>query len=349
MRMDAHDDLAARAEAIGRQGPQFGVGEKFWYSDLGSDTAAAVVEKVSGMTIDRFVAERILKPLGMDDSFYLTQASAGGDDPRLARLATLYVGTPGKWTRFSTPEGRVVYPYAWGSQSLYATTADYARFLALWMDGGLVGGDRLLSEEAIARILTPTSPMKSLGSDGPYPCGFFGMKPHYGQMSMLYAAGQNPARGDVRVFGHGGSDGTAAWAFPEQDLIVCYFTQSRGQPTPIRLETTIQDALVMPEGGGEAPAEMQALLGSYRADFPPLNSEPFQVVYRCGKLAVDIPGQLVFELAEPDATGRRQFVFTDALAVSFRKDDQGNVTTLILHRGERTFELPRAKPTPASE
>src|SRR5690606_35656159 len=52
-RMDAHDDLAARAEAIGRQGPQFGVGEKFWYSDLGSDAAAAVVEKVSGMTIDR--------------------------------------------------------------------------------------------------------------------------------------------------------------------------------------------------------------------------------------------------------------------------------------------------------
>ena len=67
----------------------------------------------------------------------------------------------------STP----LYPYAWGSQTLYSTPADYARFLALLMDGGMAGGKRLLSNEAIGRILTPVSPMKAVGNDGPYPCG----------------------------------------------------------------------------------------------------------------------------------------------------------------------------------
>jgi CubicO group peptidase (beta-lactamase class C family) len=145
------------------------------------------------MTIDRFVAERILQPLGMVDSFYLSKA----DDPRKERVASVYIGSPGKWTRFWKPDGPPLYPFAWGSQTLYSTPADYARFLALWMDGDMVGDKRLLSTEAIARILTPASPMKSLGSDKPYPCGFFGMKPHYGQMSMLYAPGESPTQAEV--------------------------------------------------------------------------------------------------------------------------------------------------------
>jgi CubicO group peptidase (beta-lactamase class C family) len=346
MNMSANPDLKARADAIGTAGPQFAPGEKFWYSDAGSDAAAAIVERISGMTIDQFVAERILSPLGMADSFYLTKFDPMADDPRLGRVASVYVGSPGKWTRFWSPDSPPFYPYAWGSQSLYATTADYARLLAMWMDGGTVGDNRLLSDEAMARILTPTSPMKTLGSDQPYPCGFFGLKPHYGQMSMLYAAGESPARADVRIFGHGGSDGTAAWAFPAEDLIVCYFTQSRGQVSTIRLETTIQDALLQPEGA-EPPDDLKPLLGSYLADFEPFNNEPFQIVFRCGKLAVDVPGQLVFELAEPDAQGRRQFVFTDAIAVSFKKDGEGQVSALIVHQGGKSTELPRVKPADA--
>jgi hypothetical protein len=50
--------------------------------------------------------------------------------------------------------------------------------------------------------------------------------------------------GKVVVIGHGGSDGTTALAFPAEDLIVCYFTQSRGQNTTIRLETMIQENLM---------------------------------------------------------------------------------------------------------
>jgi Beta-lactamase len=237
-----------------------------------------------------------------------------------------------------------LYPFAWGSQTLYSTPADYARFLALWMDGGMADGKRLLSNEAIARILTPVSPMKALGSDGPYPCGFFGLKPQYGQMSMLYAPGESPTKTEVSAFGHGGSDGTGAWAFPAENLIVCYFTQSRGQVSTIRLETTIQDALLQREGADKVPDEMKPLIGTYYANFGPFKNAPFQVVFRCGKLALDIPSQLVFELREPDKEGRWQFVFTNSVAVSFKKDSGGKVLALVLHQSGMSFELPRDKP-----
>jgi len=345
-RIDAYSDLQAQTKAIGEKGPQSKPGEKFWYSDAGSDAAAAVVEKISGTTIDRFVVERILQPLGMTDSFYLSKADSKAKDPRKARLASLYFGSPGNWMRLWTPTGAPLYPFAWGSQTLYSTTADYARFLALWMDGGLVGGKRLLSDEAISRILTPASPMKSLGSDKPYPCGFFGLKPHYGQMSMLYAPGESPTRTEVRGFGHGGSDGTGAWAFPAEDLIVCYFTQSRGQASTIRLETTIQDALLPHKGSENAPDEMKPLLGAYYANFGPFKNTPFQVVFRCGKLALDIPTELVYELMEPDKEGRR-LVASGPTTVSFKKDVEGKVSALLMHRGKSTHEMPRNKPVDA--
>jgi CubicO group peptidase (beta-lactamase class C family) len=340
IKIDEYPDLQAQAKAIGENGPQFKPAEKFWYSDAGSDAAAAIVEKISGKTIDHFIAERILQPLGMTDSFYLSKV----DDPRKTRVASLYIGKPGAWTRYWKPDGKPFYPFAWGSQSLYSTTVDYARFLAMWMDGGMAGDKRLLSSEAITRILKPVSQMKALGSDKPYPSGFFGLKPHYGQMSMLHASGEQPTRKDVRVFGHGGSDGTGAWAFPAENLIVCYFTQSRGQASTIRLETTIQDALLPREGDEKVPEEMKPLIGTYYANFGPFKNTPFQVVFRCGKLALDVPSELVNELKEPDNDGRWKLVNSISNAVSFKKDRDGKVLALLLHKPNTTYELPRDKP-----
>ncbi|HVJ79680.1 MAG TPA: serine hydrolase domain-containing protein, partial [Planctomycetia bacterium] len=343
-RIDQYPDLQTQAKAIGTNGPESKPGEKFWYSDAGSDAAAAVVERISGKTIDRFVAERILQPLGMADSFYLSKA----DDPRKSRVASLYFGSPGKWARFWKPDGPPLYPFAWGSQTLYSTPADYARFLALWMDGGMAGGKRLLSKEAMDRILTPVSPMKALGSDKSYPTGFFGLKPHYGQMSMLYAPGERPTPKEVRGFGHGGSDGTGAWAFPAEDLIVCYFTQSRGQVSTIRIETTIQEALSPRAGSEKTPDEMKPMLGAYFANFGPFKNAPFQVLFRCGKLALDIPNELVYELMEPDKDGRRK-VGSGPTTVSFKKDGEGKVSALLMHRGKSTHEMPRNKPADAAQ
>lgn len=337
-RLDQYTSLQDQVTAVGVQGPQFKPDVKFWYSDAGSDAAAAIVETVSGMTIDRFVTERILQPLGMADSFYPSKA----DDPRKTRIASLYIGTPGHWSTAWKPGRAPLYPFAWGSQTLYSTPADYARFLALWLDGGKVDGKRWLSKDALARILTPVSRMTMLGSDAPYPTGFEGLSVWYGQMSMLYVAGEAPASGKVVVIGHGGSDGTTALAFPAEDLIVCYFTQSRGQNTTIRLETAIQENLLPGKVAAAAvPDDLKPYLGAFRANFGPFKDADFRVLFRNGRLALDIPNQLVYELKDPDKDGRRQFVISDKVAISFRKDAKGNVVSMTLYQNGMTFEFPK--------
>jgi len=70
----------------------------------------------------------------MQDTWYLHEAAA----PR-SRIASLYLGKVGAWTRIWTAD-QPFYPFAWGSQSLCSTPADYARFLAMLLDKGTADG-----------------------------------------------------------------------------------------------------------------------------------------------------------------------------------------------------------------
>ncbi len=93
---------------------------------------------------------------------------------------------------------------------------------------------------------------------------------------------------------------------------------------------------------------MKPLLGTYYANFGPFKNAPFQVVFRCGKLALDIPSELVYELKEPDKEGRSQLV-SGPTAVSFKKDGEGKVVALLMHRAKATHELSRDKPVDAKQ
>lgn len=333
-----YPNLQAQAQAAGEKGPIHKPGEKFFYSDAGTDCVAAIVEKVSGMTIDRFVTERLLQPLGMSDSFYCDTA----DESRKNRIASLYIGKPGTWNRFWKPGKEPMYPFAWGSQTLYSTPVDYARYLAFWLDGGKANGKQILSSAAMKRILTPASNMMVLGSDSAtFPTGFSGMKAFYGQMSVLHGPGDSPQNAKVKVIGHSGSDGTIGWAFPEHDLIICYFTQSRGQATVIRLESTINRVLLNKQVIDKPiPVEWKPYLGDYYANFGQYKNTKFKVIYLDGHLALDIPDQLVFELKEPNKEGRWAFAISDKITIAFKKNDAGKVVALNITQSGQSFDLP---------
>jgi CubicO group peptidase (beta-lactamase class C family) len=340
------DSLESMANAIGEGGPEFEPGSRFWYSDAGADTLGAVVEQASGSSLEDFVRERLLDPLGMDDTYHAGDPA----DPRLDRTASLYVGRVGEWTRFWTPEGEPFYPFAWGSQSLYGTAEDYARLLAMWMDDGEAGGARILSPEAVSRTLTPVWAMGSLGSDAPYPTQFPDMTVYHGQMALMHVPaepveGRPPEGARPEIVGYSGSDGTIAWAFPERDLIVLYFTQSRGGSTPIRLEAELQRLLLDPVDGpvAEVPVAYGDFLGTYTANFGPFVNEAFEVVWRDGELALDIPSQFVFVLDRVGEEERWAMRGASAAEVTFARDDAGVVTDLRIHQGGNTFDVPRGE------
>jgi len=340
---DQYETLFLLANDTGVQGPEFEPGSKFWYSDAGTEVLGVIVEVETGQHVDAYVTENILEPLGMNDSFYYHPATL--NDSRKDLIPSLYLGGIGEWLKIWSSE-EPLYPYAFGSQSLYCTPVDYARFLAMCLDDGMVGGSQLLSPEAISRTLTPVTKMSSLGSDTPYPTGFYDLEAYYGQMAILFTNSTTTEQ-EVEVIGHSGSDGTYAWAWPEQDLMILYFTQSRGSTSGIKLESRIDELLIHPELAeiNAAVRERYAnYLGGYTANFGPFRNAEFSVTVQNGRLAVDIPNQVVYELNEPDEEGLRHFKTEDELAVSFNLDDGGSVTTMLLHQSGYVFELPKGSP-----
>ncbi|MCP4608539.1 MAG: beta-lactamase family protein [Planctomycetes bacterium] len=331
-RLDEFDDLYSIGNSIGEIGPEFTPGSKFWYSDAGSEALGAVVEVVSGVTLDRFVRERLLYPLDMNDTFYVTEPEAP-----LERFASLYISAFGAWEKWWMP-GEPFYPFAWGSQSLYSTPMDYARFISMLMNGGTYNGDRILSEDAVDRVLTPVSVMTSLDSDTPAPTGFPFTEAYYGQMSVLNISSD----GQLQVFGHSGSDGTWAWAFPEQDMMIFYFTQSRGQVTGIRLETDIDRLLVNPEyaPGPEIVEKYQPYLGTYISESAASMGEEFTILIYNDHLGFDISSLFIFELEDPPTEGGRwYFQYDSQLYIEFIRDRSDNISGLRFYEPGYTHRM----------
>jgi CubicO group peptidase (beta-lactamase class C family) len=292
----------------------------------------AVIEVVSDVTLDRFVRERLLYPLDMNDTFYITEPEAPLD-----RFASLYIGTPGSWEKWWM-SGEPFYPFAWGSQSLYSTPMDYARFISMLMNGGTYNGDRILSEDAVDRVLTPVSVMTNLGSDMPALTGFPFTEVYYGQMSVLNISSD----GQLQVFGHSGSDSTWAWAFPEHDMMIFYFTQSRGQVTGIRLETDIDRLLVNSEYAPppEIVEKYQPYLGTYISESAASRGEEFTVLIHNEHLGFDIPSLLIFELEEPLTKGERWYFQLDGqLSIEFIRDRSDNISGLRFYEPGYTHRM----------
>ncbi len=331
-RLDEFPDLYSLGNSIGVRGPEFTPGSRFWYSDAGAEALGAVVEVVAAVPLDRFVRERLLDPLDMNDTFYLTER-----ETPLDRFASLYVGAPGAWQKWWRP-GERFYPFAWGSQSLYSTPRDYAKFLSMLMKEGTSNGNRILSEEAVARILAPVSVMTSLGSDTPAPTGFPFTQVYYGQMSVLNLSSD----GQLQIFGHSGSDGTWAWAFPQHDLLVLYFTQSRGQMTGIRLETDLDRLLVNREYAPppEIVAKYQPYLGTYVSESAASRGAAFTVLIHNEHLGFDVPRLFICELQDPEAeSGRWHFQLDDRLSLQFLRGRSGKIAGLMFYEPGYTHTM----------
>jgi len=341
---DEYPDLLSMANAVGERGPEIEPGSKFWYSDAGADTLGAIVEIVSQSTLEAFVRESLLTPLGMHDTFAYT-SSTPADDPRVERIAALYMGRTGEWMRSWTPDDPF-YPFAWGSQSLYGTPLDYARFLCMWLDGGQAGGTRLLSSDLVDEALTPVSRMRSLGSDSPMPAGFHDLETCYGQMSTLHVETDASGGRTPRVIGHSGSDGTWAWAWPDEDLIVLYFTQSRGNLTGMRLEAEIDRLLVHPElqeANEAARVEHADVLGPYVARLSGSLYAEYRLTIQNGYLALQVPEGLALELMPADESGWRTSRSIPTLSVAYTHDDTGDIIGLRVRDGGQIIELTRGE------
>jgi CubicO group peptidase (beta-lactamase class C family) len=318
------------ADKSGKKGPTVPPGSRFQYSDDGADTLGAIVSAISGQPTEAFITTRILEPLGMRDTFPLVRDA--GD--KLHRFTPAYAGSRGNWMRFWSPENEPIFPYFLASQGMYSTTKDYARFLAMYLDGGRARDKRVLSEAAVERTLEPAIDTGS-------PTGFARLSTYYGQMMVDYV----DADRKLVAFGHNGSDGTWAYAWPEHDLMVLYYTQSRGNVTGLDLEAAISRLLL---DGTDAAPIAQHLTAEVAAPYLGLywlepRERPVIVVLEKDRLALEIPWQGLLELKRTDQENVWSIVTAPDRSVKFHREGDGPVTALDLPQ-ERPVTLQRFVP-----
>ncbi|MBT5532321.1 hypothetical protein HOK31_04635 [Candidatus Poribacteria bacterium] len=148
------------------------------------------------------------------------------------------------------------------------------------------------------------------------PTGLADVDVRYGRMWLLWT---EKGSDDIVAFGHGGSDGTSAWAWPERDLIVVYCTQSRGNTSGITLESDIQRLLIDQADvaeGSPAPA-LSAYAGTYVSRFSSRANQEIEVIVQDGGLALRTPFGAVVPLLPEDEDGRRALAYVPTQAVSF--------------------------------
>ncbi|EMI26414.1 serine hydrolase domain-containing protein [Rhodopirellula europaea] len=205
----------------------FEPGSQWRYSQTGINTAARIVEVVSGMTFDRFVEERICKPLGMaDTTFYLSPEQ----HQRLTKTYRVVEGDGEKPKRLEedtisvlsgdTAMNRNRFPAAnWG---LFSTADDYGQFCQMLLRDGRVGDEQLLSESAVQQMRTIcTGDLKPGFTPGNgWAIGCCVIREPQG-VTEAYTPG---------TFGHGGAHGTQVWIDPENEVAMILMVQRANFP-----------------------------------------------------------------------------------------------------------------------
>ena len=203
--------LAAFVAASAKLPLEFEPGTAWRYRTAGTNAAGRVVEVVAGIPYERFMAERILEPLGMRDTTFFPTAT------QRSRMATLYTYQNGKLQRTADANIRPADAYGQPGAGAYSTAQDLARFYQMILNQGTLNGRRILSAAAVQFMTSVQT--------GNFEVGF---APGLGY-GLGWGVVKDP-KGSFRLsslgsFGHGGAHRTYAWVDPAKDMFCVLLMQ----------------------------------------------------------------------------------------------------------------------------
>ena len=188
-----------------------------WEYGLSMDVLARLVEVVSGQPYDKFLEQRIFKPLGMVDTGYTVAPEKAN------RFSKLYAPGDG-WTikpNTSPAQGSYLKPavnFGGGSQSV-STAADYLRFCQMLLNGGELDGVRILSRKTVE--LMTSDHLGDMPRGSLLPTGYgFGFT-----MAVSHGAGKTGVIGSEGEYFWGGAAGTRFWIDPKEQMIGIFMIQ----------------------------------------------------------------------------------------------------------------------------
>ena len=190
-----------------------------WDYGMSTDVLGRVVEVVSGMALDHFIATRITQPLGMRDTgFVVPEAEAH-------RVAEALVD-PKTGERPPMARDLSAKPnFLSGGGGMVSTAPDYLRFAQMLMNGGEFDGVRLLARKTVTLMTCDHLPPNiAFAASARAQFEESAPLPEFGQgfglgFCVRKEPGRNPVPGSVGEFYWSGVFGTYFWIDPTEQLI----------------------------------------------------------------------------------------------------------------------------------
>jgi len=213
------DTLAQMMEKVAAVPLMADPGTEWIYSES-TTILGRVVEIVSGQAFDDYLDEHIFQPLGMVDTAFYVSAD------KVDRLARVYQVSRNGGALSRVPDMDVPIttdpPLLEGAAGLVSTVPDYLRFMQVFLNGGDLDGERVLSEALIAEMIRNQVP------DDAMPIGMGSPMLDVG-WGYGFTVVTNPSASSYAVnmgeFGWNGSLGTFSWADPQTGTIAVLMMQ----------------------------------------------------------------------------------------------------------------------------
>jgi CubicO group peptidase (beta-lactamase class C family) len=239
-------DLAAVVDRVAALPLKFSPGTA-WNYGVSTDIVARLVEVLSGVAFDQYLAEHIFDPLGMSDTgFYVPPDKA-------RRLAAVYERAADGLVEAATDIGRRDYlnppTYFSGQGGLVSTASDYQCFCEALLHGGERDGVRLLGRKTLELMTMnhlpdgrdlDTHAVATVSESARYGVGF-GLG-----FSVVIDVAKCGVTSSVGQFGWGGAASTYFWVDPVEQVTALLMTQLLPSSTyPIRrqLQVAVYQAL----------------------------------------------------------------------------------------------------------
>jgi CubicO group peptidase (beta-lactamase class C family) len=187
-------------------------GELPLYSDLNAIFLGLLVETVSGMSLDRFVAREVFEPLDLQQTTYHPSAVLR----RRTMPSAVWRGQPVQG-QVNDPNAAILGGAA-GHAGIFSTGLDLARYAQVWLRSGSGPDGQWVSAATVRRFLTrgPNSGPRLLGWDTP--------EQNLDEPSLFGTLISDAA------YGHTGFTGTELWIDPARDLFLVFLTNRTFDP-----------------------------------------------------------------------------------------------------------------------
>ncbi|MDB5713731.1 MAG: class beta-lactamase-related serine hydrolase [Sphingomonadales bacterium] len=219
-----------------------------WNYSISTDIVGAIVQRVSGQSLDDYFAEHITGPLGMVDTHFQVPAE------KLARVPDCYVWSKAEQMKIYDPGAGSAWGKApkllSGGGGMVSTLADYHRFARMLLNNGELDGVRIVSPHTI-RLMTAnhlpdgrdlTQMSQSLFSEAENAGAGFGLG-----FGVVIDPVATTLPGNAGEFYWGGMFSTNFFVDPVDDIIVVFMTQfmpSNAYPIRRTLKTMVYSALI---------------------------------------------------------------------------------------------------------